>query len=331
MSQQTVTINGIIYDTLTGLPVLTDTTVPASRPALTAVKKPHTPAKPSHAVHQVARKSQTLNRRLVQKAPTHTVATQKRRVTPRPDIIRSGDIKKFAPHPAGVSPAAIKPKTTDALAPQAVVRPHPMVARAHAHVAAKNQPVAAAVKPSHVLKNEAIADALDKAPTKADTKPFKAKTKKQQKTSRRFSIISTSFALVLLGGYFTYLNMPSLSVRVAAAQAGIEATYPTYRPAGYRLNGPVAYTDGEVNMKFTSNAGPQSYQISQKKMNWDSSAVEQDVNQKTSGSYTTSTASGLTIYLYGTNASWVNGGILYTLSGDAPLSSEQVDRIATSM
>lgn len=331
MSQQTVTINGIIYDTLTGLPVLTDTTVPASQPALIAVKKPHAPAKPSHTVHQVARKSQTLNRRLVQKAPTHTVDTQKRRVTPRPDIIRSGDIKKFAPHPAGVSPVAIKLKTTDTLAPQAVVRPHPMVARAHAQVAAKNQLVATAVKPSHVLKNEAIADALDKAPAKVDTKPFKAKTKKRQKTSRRFSIVSTSFALVLLGGYFTYLNMPSLSVRVAAAQAGIEATYPTYRPAGYRLNGPVAYTDGEVNMKFASNAGPQSYQISQKKMNWDSSAVEQDVNQKTSGSYTTSTTSGLTIYLYGTNASWVNGGILYTLSGDAPLSSEQVDRIATSM
>lgn len=326
MSQQTVTINGIIYDTLTGLPVITDTTVKASEPAPIAVKKPHTPAKPSHAIHQVARKSQTLNRRLVQKAPVHAVATQKRRVTPRPDIIRSGDIKKFAPHPAGITPAAIKPNTATA-----VVKPHPMVARAHAQAAAKQQPVAAAVKPSHILKNEAIADALDKAPAKADTKPFKTKTKKQQKTSRHFSIISTSFALLLLGGYFTYLNMPSLSVRVAAAQAGIEATYPTYRPAGYRLNGPVAFTDGEVNMKFASNAGPQSYQISQKKMNWDSSAVEQDVNQKTSGSYTTSTTSGLTIYLYGTNASWVNGGILYTLSGDAPLSSEQVDRIATSM
>ena len=331
MSQQTVTINGIIYDTLTGLPVLTDTTVPASQPALTAVKKPHAPAKPSHAIHRVAQKSQTLNRRLVQKAPAHTVAAQKRRITPRPDIIRSGDIKKFAPHPAGVTPAAIKPTAAEVAAPQAPVRQHPMVARAHAQVAAKKQPATAAVKPSHILKNEAIADALDKAPAKADTKPFKTKTNKQKKASRHLSIASTSFALVLLGGYFTYLNMPSLSVRVAAAQAGIEATYPSYRPAGYRLNGPVAYADGEVNMKFASNAGPQSYQITQKKMNWDSSAVEQDVNQKTSGSYTTSTTSGLTIYLYGTNASWVNGGILYTLSGDAPLSSEQVDRIATSM
>ena len=328
MSQQTVTINGIVYDTLTGLPVTASAPVTtAPRPAVAPAKKPHQPAKPSHAVHQATQKSQTLNRRIVQKSPAHTVANQKRRITPRPDIIRSHDIKKFAPHPVG---ATVKVQPVNDIAP---VRPHPIVTKAHAHTAAKKHTVeqtpAATVKPSHVLKNEAIAAALDQAPKKADAKPFKAK--KQKKAPRHLSIVSASFALLLLGGYFTYLNMPSISVRVAAAQAGINANYPTYRPAGYSLAGPVAFTDGEVSMKFASNTGPQSYNISQKKMNWDSSAVEQDVNQKTSGSYTTSTTSGLTIYLYGNNASWVNDGILYNLSGDAPLSSEQVDRIATSM
>lgn len=328
MSQQTVTINGIIYDTLTGLPVITNTVTAPFVPA--AVKKPHVPAKPSHAIHQVAQKSQTLNRRIVQKAPAHQVLNQKRQITARPDIIRSGNIKKFAPHPAGITPAAVTPKAMDMAVRQAPVRPHPVAARAQAHVAAKQQVVATAVKPSQILKNEAIHDAMEKAPAKADTKQVKT-VRKQKKSTRHLSIASASLAVLMLGGYFTYLNMPTLSVRVAAAQAGIDASYPTYRPAGYRLDGPVAYTDGEVSMKFASNSGPQSYNISQKKMNWDSSAVEQDVNQKTSGSYSTSTTSGLTIYLYGNNASWVNAGILYTLSGDAPLSSEQIDHIATSM
>lgn len=331
MSQQTVTINGIVYDTLTGLPTAAaPSAAVTARPAAAPAKKPHQPAKPSHAIHQATQKSQTLNRRIVQKAPAHKVVNQKRQVTARPDIIRSHDIKKFAPHPAGITPVAQAPRP---VVDSAMVRPHPVVAKAHAHAAAKQQAAThaavATVKPSHVLKNEAIDAALDNTPAKADSKPFKAK--KQKKPSRHLSIVSASFALLLLGGYFTYLNMPSISVRVAAAQAGISASYPTYRPAGYRLDGPVAYTDGEVSMKFASNTGPQSYNISQKKMEWDSSAVEQDVNQKTAGSYATSTTSGLTIYLYGNNASWVNDGILYTLSGNAPLSSEQVDRIATSM
>lgn len=155
--------------------------------------------------------------------------------------------------------------------------------------------------------------------------------KKRREMPRHLSIASASLALILLGGYFTYLNMPNLSVRVAAAQAGIAASYPSYHPDGYSLNGPVAYADGQVNIKFASNSGPQSYTISQQKTSWDSSAVEQEINQKTSGSYSTSTVSGLTIYLYGNSASWVNAGILYSLSGNAPLSSEQIDHIATSM
>lgn len=328
MSQQTVAINGILYDTLTGLPVIASTVTAPVAPI--AVKKPHVQAKPSHAIHQVAQKSQTLNRRIVQKAPAHKVLNQKRQVSARPDIIRGGDIKKFAPHPAGVAPAVAAPKIMDMAVRQAPVQQHPIVARAHAQAAAKQQAVATAVKPSQVLKNEAIEEAISKAPARADSKQVKT-SRKPKKSSRHLSIASASLAVLMLGGYFTYLNMPTLSVRVAAAQAGIDASYPTYRPSGYRLDGPVAFTDGEVSMKFASNAGPQSYNISQKKMNWDSTAVEQDVNQKTSGNYSTSTTSGLTIYLYGNNASWVNAGILYTLSGDAPLSSEQIDHIATSM
>ena len=328
MNQQTVTINGIVYDTRTGLPVTAAAAaavVPVPKP-----KQPHAVAAASHAVHRPTQKSQTLNRSLVKKAPAHAVAQPKRRVAPRPDIVRPQAIKKFAPHPAGITPTAAKaqvarPVSSEVIAP---ARVHPLAAKAHAQQVAKQQPVA--LKPSQVLKNEAIAAAIEQAPAKVDTKPHKIK-KARRKPSRHLSVASAALALVLLGGYFTYLNMPSLSVRVAAAQAGVEATYPSYRPAGYRLDGPVAYSEGEVSMKFASNSGPQNYTISQKKMNWDSSAVEQDVSDKTGGSYTTSTSGGLTIYLYDNNAMWVNGGILYSLNGNAPLSSEQIDHIATSM
>lgn len=40
---------------------------------------------------------------------------------------------------------------------------------------------------------------------------------------------------------------------------------------------------------------------------------------------------GLTIYSSGKNAVWVNGGILYQITGSANLSNEQIQKIATSL
>ena len=126
--------------------------------------------------------------------------------------------------------------------------------------------------------------------------------------------------------------MPSLSVRVAAAQAGIDASYPEYRPDGYSLRGTVAYKEGEVSMQFGANAGPQEFTVTQAKSSYDSVAVLDNHVKPASGEqYTTYNERGLTIYTYDSNAAWVNGGILYTITGDAPLSGEQIRRIATSL
>jgi hypothetical protein len=188
-----------------------------------------------------------------------------------------------------------------------------------------------APKPSQVIKQEAIAEALDKAPHHSSNKHTK-EVRQPRRFQRVAGIGSISLALLLLGGYFTYLNMPSLSVRVAAAQAGVNATYPDYRPDGYSLSGAVAYTDGEVNMKFASNSGPQNFTLNQKKSSWDSSAVlDNYVKQKAGENYITYNERGLTIYTYGSDAAWINNGVLYTINGDAPLSSDQIRHIATSM
>lgn len=136
----------------------------------------------------------------------------------------------------------------------------------------------------------------------------------------------------MLGGYFSYISMPNLSVRVAAAQAGIDASYPSYRPDGYRLNGPVSYADGEVSLKFAANAGPQNFTITQARTTWDSSAIQENiVTPKWGSDYTSYAENGLTIYTHDNQAVWVNGGIRYSIEGDAPLSAAQIRNIATSM
>jgi hypothetical protein len=315
MSEKTVTINGTEYDAHTGMPL--KKTSKQDTPHAT-VSKLH----PSQTMHHVTQKSQTLNRRAVHHA-TPSSSISRHNPISHQAIHRHADITKFAPHPAGVNPQ----KTVSDIGPMT----HPMVTRTNQklHSSASHKNTKSTTKLAQTIKKEAVADALAKAPShSANNKEVKS-TKKHP---HLLSIVSASFALLLLGGYFTYLNMPSLSVRVAAAQAGVDASYPSYHPDGYSLHGPVAYTQGEVSMKFAANTGSQNFTITQSKSGWDSSALLNNyVQQKSNGNEVTNVIHGVTIYTYNDNAAWVNGGILYTINGNAPLSSDQVLHIATSM
>lgn len=317
MSQtKIVSVNGRQYDPLSGLPIGDDAPVEAEA----AVQK-----SPVHAIHSIhagnvhsrTQKSKTLRRSSLKKpfqqpVLKHEIKHNKRPAVVHQPVAKSPQIAKFAPRP-------VQAQRVMDFGPVK----HPHVVKAQARIDAKAAPTV--VKPSQVLKQEAIKEAV-------------ANTTKQTKQHKRgfrhpgaLSIITAAFALVILGGYLTYLNMPSLSVRVAAVAAGVDASYPDYRPDGYRLNGPVAYDQGQVSMKFVANAGPQNFTIKQAKSSWDSAAVlDNYVKPKVGSDYATYSERGLTIYTFDGGVAWVNGGILYTIDGNAPLSSEQIRHIATS-
>ena len=313
MSQtNVVSIGGIDYDSLSGLPV-------SQREE--AVQKELQRAQSVHAkgVHQRHQRSNTLNRRFVKKSqPAQTAVA-----APRPNgvamdmrrpVKRSPQISKFARDPQALT--VKRPVATPAdIGPVS----HPAVKKAQ-HAA---KPASSHSHDSQAIKQAAIGHALANASTQDEPK---------QPKRRAFNVAAASLGVLLITGYFTYVNMPNLSVRVAAAQAGIDASYPEYRPVGYRLNGPVAYQDGQVSMKFASNSGPLAFSLNQSRSSWDSSALlEKYVDPRSNGKYATYNDGGLTIYTYGTDAAWVNGGVLYTVEGTATLSNEQIRRIATSL
>jgi len=208
---------------------------------------------------------------------------------------------------------------------------HPIVDRVHAARTAQQLAVGPRIaKPSQIIKQEAIIEATSRMPAKPARQ---IKLRKQPSVARhRINIAAVSLAVLVFGGYLTYLNMPQLSTRVAASQAGINAQYPSYHPSGYSLSGPVAFNNGVVSMKFAANASPQDYTVTQSRSNWDSSAVLENYIQPKAGErYTTTQSNGLTIYTYDKCAAWVNGGILYTIDGSANLTPEQIQHIAISM
>ncbi len=185
---------------------------------------------------------------------------------------------------------------------------------------------------TQMAKVDTTAAPAQKKAKKGAVKRAAAKVKK----SPKFTTIAATIAVALmLFGYVTYLNIPNMALRVAAVKAGFDANMPGYSPGGYSFAGPVAYSPGQITIKFNSNTDDRSYDITQRQTSWDSKSLLDNFVKKEVASdslYSTVYDRGLTVYIYnGSNASWVNGGIWYTVSGDSLLSSEQLLRIAASL
>lgn len=150
---------------------------------------------------------------------------------------------------------------------------------------------------------------------------------------RKFAI-AAGMAVITIAilGYLVYLNMPSLSARVAAMQAGIEKSYPSYVPVNYRLDGLVKEDNGRITMNFKNDQG-HKFTLLEEKSSWDSAAVLSNYVKKNWGAdYSIAKGQGLTIYISGSNATWVNGGVLYVITdADGHLNSSDLHDIAVSL
>lgn len=338
---KTITINGRRYDAVTGLPVATGSAPkpaakPVAKPIVKPAVKPAVAKKPAPAttrtahastdVHSNVQRSQTLHRRATKKP-----AVPAKPITRRPsvgrhmDFAKNPNVAKFAKHPVTKPPVA---RTAATASPDKPVIVHPTAKKAIEKTEARKTALQAAQKPltSKEVKDAAIASALS-AP-----KPIAAKKKASNKWVKPVVIIASIILALSLIIFAVYKFIPSISVSLASAQAGIEATYPEYTPDGFALSQPVTYSDGEVDLRFTSNSNDTYYTIKQSRSSWDSTAVLDNVVQPAAGeSYKTTKERGLTIYTYENSAAWANNGILYQISSNAPISDEQIRRIATSL
>ena len=347
-----VSINGTIYDAETGKILRAERSAGVQDAT----------SQRAVDIHARPQRSQTLQRRYVNKTKSingikacvkpaaHATPSTAPRVAPRittqpqiqphPTIQKHRAVKRTpqaithprVAHFAKATPARAQTRASaQQAAPDIAPMRHAMVQAVEQKRQANAAEQARVVLPSHVIKQQAIESATKQMKPRSERKEIK-QPKKYSKFRQFVSTASVALAVMLLGAYFTYLNMPALSTRVAAAQAGINATYPGYQPAGYTLNGPVAYDKGSVTMKFASNGSSETFTLAQTKSNWDSSAVLENYVKPAAGrKYSTATINGLTIYTYNSNAAWVNGGILYTVQGSAQLAPDQIERLAASL
>lgn len=320
-AKHTITINGKLYDAATGLPVGES----APRRAVAAMDVvPSKPAKPrtaghhSHTVHGSTAHSTTLRRKHLSHPESKVTShAPKRHIAGKTG--RSPMIVHFAPHPQPL------PKHDYAIVDATVKTSDIRPPKRHVTHTQSNRPSSSEVKERLIAHATTTIHAVH--PTVVVDKKRAPK-----KPLRRVHFVTAAIALVLLGGYLTYITMPGISVSVAGSQAGVAAKYPSFSPDGYSFEGPVAYQPGQVALSFKSNGGGKGYVIEQRASTWNSVALlDNYVEEASSGNYETTSQNGVTVYTYGNRAAWTNGGVFYNITGEAPLDTDQLLNIASSM
>ena len=187
------------------------------------------------------------------------------------------------------------------------------------------------------LKDQAIKKALAEAVVTSEKTTKSKKTKKSNNKmhfgfGRIMLALSCAAAAVFAIVYFVNSNMPDISLRVAAMQTGINASYPNYVPRDYSVSS-ITSEDSKVTMEFQNSNTGDAFTLIEEASSWDSNALMSNyVKEEFGDNYTVVREQGLTIYISGNNAAWVNGGIVYKINTTAgSLTNKQIKSIATSL
>lgn len=219
-----------------------------------------------------------------------------------------------------------------------MVQPHPLQVSANKRVRArKNTPMVAKRATAKELKDQAIKKALASASTiesSSDTKSSKASAKPKFKVGVGRVVLALSCAAlaVLAVVYFVNMNMPDISLKVAAMQTGIKASYPSFTPRDYSLSS-ITSGDKKIVLEFKNGHTNEAYSLVEETSSWDSNALLTNYIKPTyNDNYTMIKEQGLTVYISGSNAAWVNGGMVFKINAeDGVLSHKQIRSIATSL
>lgn len=275
--------------------------------------------------HRKVQSSTTLNRKYV-KRPMKTADIMVQ-------VKRSPKVKHFN--------NMVTQKTVVAEQPVAPAVKHPVQNVVNAKMKDRMEPVTAPMKlTAKELKDQAIQKALANAAKSVDSNEMmKTKKAKKQKAPKvHFGLgrvvlaLSCAAAAVFAIVYFVNLNMPDISMRVAAMQTGIDAKYPGYVPRDFNLSD-ITSENGKITLNFKNAGTGDVFSLVEEQSSWDSSALLTNfVKDEYGEGYSTVREQGLTIYISGSDATWVNGGVvykIYTTSGS--LTKKQINTIATSL
>ena len=295
----------------------------------------------TQTAHRQVRSSTTLNRKYV-KRPSRVNIEQKSSVTtPASSKGRSIKITHFSSDDFAPSTVAQKTITVTDESEIQPAESHPTQVRAQEKMRARqsvSEKTQAPKLTAKELKEQAIKRALmaaEKQPSMGEqiTKSSSGKVKKEKRMKFGLARVALAFSCtvaVIFGiVYFVNLNIPDIQFRAAALQ--LDATYPNYLPYNY-MPSEIAAENGVITIRFKKKNSDEAFTIVEEKSSWDSNALLNNyVKEEYKENYTVLREQGLTIYVSGSNAAWVNGGMVYKLEmKKGSLSKKQISDIAVS-
>lgn len=148
----------------------------------------------------------------------------------------------------------------------------------------------------------------------------------------RFStIMATAGAMAIIVGLGVYISLPTISVKLAAGRAGINAKNP-YALSGYSLDNNIAAQPGKVTISYKSASGNGGYSVTQESdKSTTDYALRLNVSRQNGGSYQEMDVNGKTVLLYGNKATWLAGDMRYTIDGSDLMDSNQLRSIVKSL
>lgn len=314
---------------------------PAHEPNKTATSAKRTPVavkphRPEHAKtlmrHVVRKPAHSIKPAIKTQAPAEIASQPASSILFKPSVSRIDEdrlkrakaiakysgIRHFMPVKPDYSPKLMEntPRHAPAGVPVIAVRPVP--AHAHGHKAATS-------------KQRTHTDIFEAAIARADShKQPTHRAAHRSKHRRLVNTLAVVGAFLVIGGFVTYLNMPNIELHVASIQAGFKADMPDYKPAGYALQGGVQRNGNTISLRFQS--GENRYTITQQPSDWNSQTLQENTLALAGKKHKTVEAGGRTIFIYnGSNAVWVNSGVRYDLNTNAPLSTEDITKLAVSL
>ncbi|MBQ6486270.1 hypothetical protein IJI76_00890 [Candidatus Saccharibacteria bacterium] len=184
-----------------------------------------------------------------------------------------------------------------------------------------------------VMLNEMKAAKKEKRADKKSRKKTLKETRHLKKRSRKHVLfaLAASTACMIALGVLVKVNLPNISVKVAAVQTGVEATYPGYIPRDFSIND--VYTDEETVIINFSGPNDMKFSLAEEKSSWSSSSLLTNYVKNAYGSnYEVIREQGITIYVSASNASWVNKGVFYRITAtNGTLTKKQIKNIVTSL
>src|SRR5690606_34231651 len=96
-------------------------------------------------------------------------------------------------------------------------------------------------------------------------------------------------------------------------RAGVNASLPSYKPIGFRVESPARHEPGVVILNFASTNSARTFQLEQRASSWDSKALKDDIARQTKKDPLVYQNQGLTVFVYEDKAAWINAGKLFNL------------------